>query len=113
MMLGSSCALMASPPVRLPLVTIFVVIGIPLLTFAVAAPSRIGLARELGLLLRGLAAGALSLFLSGGRLGRLGAVLAVVAGNALPLVFPQTYAWGDDAGALGVLALDVVTIGLA
>ncbi|OGQ26820.1 MAG: hypothetical protein A2138_14430 [Deltaproteobacteria bacterium RBG_16_71_12] len=156
MMLGALFGLMASPAVRLPLVTIFVVIGIPLLTFAVAAPSRIGLARELGLLLRGLEAAALSLLLSvvgrfddaravhlrqrvrvenayaSGtgplaqivasdplrlhhlrRLGLLGAVLAVVAGNALPLVFPQTYTWGDDAGALGVLALDVVTIGLA
>lgn len=156
MMLGALFGLMASPAVRLPLITIFVVVGIPLLTFAVAAPSRLGLARELGLLVRGLEAGALSTLLfvlgRGGdaravllrqrvrvensyasgtgrlaqivaadplrlhhmrRLGFLGAALAVIAGNALPLVFPQTYTWGDDASALGVLAFDVVTIGVA
>lgn len=156
MMLGGLFGLMASPAVRLPFVTMFVVIGIPLLTFAVAAPSRLGLPRELGLLLRGLEASLLSMLLavvgrfddaravllrqrvrvenayaSGTgplaqivasdplrlhhlrRLGMLGAVLAVVAGNALPLVFPQTYTWGDDAGAIGVFVLDVLTIGLA
>lgn len=156
MMLGGLFGLMASPAVRLPFVTMFVVIGIPLLTFAVAAPSRLGLPRELGLLLRGLEASLLSMLLavvgrfddaravllrqrvrvenayaSGTgplaqivasdplrlhhlrRLGMLGAVLAVVAGNALPLVFPQTYTWGDDAGAVGVFVLDVLTIGLA
>ncbi len=156
MMLGALFGLMASPAVRLPMITIFVVIGIPVLTFAVAAPSRLGMTRELALLLRGLETALLSalLFVVGRfgdaravrlrqrvrvenayasgtgplsqivasdplrlhhlrRLGLLGAVLAVIAGNALPLVFPQTYTWGDDVGAVGVLALDVLTIGFA
>lgn len=156
MMLGALFGLMASPAVRLPMVTIFVVVGIPLLTFAVAAPSRLGLVRELGLMLRGLEAGALATLLTllgrradgravllrqrvrvenayaagTGRLAQivaadplrlhhmrrlslLGAVLAVLAGNALPLLHPQTYTWGDDSSAIAVFAFDVLTIGLA
>lgn len=156
MMLGALFGLMASPAVRLPMITVFVVVGIPLLTFAVAAPSRLGLVRELALLLRGVEAGALSAMLFGvgragdaravllrqrvrvenayaagtGRLAQIvaadplrlhhmrrlslfGAALAVLAGNALPLIFPQTYTWGDDASAVAVFAFDVLTIGLA
>lgn len=53
LMLGSLFALSTSPCGRVPLVSALVIIGVPLMTFAVAAPSRIGLARELGLFWRG------------------------------------------------------------
>jgi hypothetical protein len=56
MMLGALFGLMASPAARVPYVSSFVVIAVPLMTFAVAAPSRLGLFREMGLLLRGLEA---------------------------------------------------------
>lgn len=59
MMLGALFGVMASPAARLPLVSGFIVVGVPLLTFAVAAPSRVGLLRELQLLFRGLEAFAL------------------------------------------------------
>ena len=42
MMLGALFGLMASPAARAPMVSIFVVVGVPLMTFAVAAPSRVG-----------------------------------------------------------------------
>jgi hypothetical protein len=160
MMLGALFGLMASPAARVPLVSTFVVVGVPLMTFAVAAPSRLGLIKELWLMMRGLesmvlaglcilvgrAGDARAVLMrqrvrvenaytnlegfSGSRLASvvaadplrlhharrlalLGAVLAVVAGNALPLLFPQTYTWGDDWTAPFVVALDVVTIGFA
>lgn len=155
MMLGTLFGLMASPASRVPLVSGFIVVGVPLMTFAVAAPSRLGLGRELGLLMRGLEATVLAaLCLVAGRfgdgaavlqrqrvrvenaytshpsrlsavvasdplrlhhvrrLGMMGAVLAVVAGNALPLLRPETYTWGSDWTALVVLALDVTVVGL-
>lgn len=155
MMLGALFGLMASPAARVPLVSGFIVIGVPLLTFAVAAPSRLGLVRELGLLMRGLEAALLAgLCVLGGRrddaaavlqrqrvrtenayaaahgrlgaivgadplrlhhvrrLGLFGALLTVVAGNALPLLRPETYTWGDDFTALAVVAFDVLVVGL-
>ena len=60
MMLGALFGLMASPAARTPLISSFIVVGVPVLTFAVAAPSRVGLIRELGLLFRGLEAFLLS-----------------------------------------------------
>ncbi len=160
MMLGALFGLMASPAARVPMVTMFVVVGIPVMTFAVAAPSRLGLFREIGLLLRGLEASGLAVlctlvgrgadarsvlqrqrirvenaysshdFAMGGgrlagivasdplrlhhvrRLAVLGTVLALVAGNALPLLHPETYTWGDDWTAPFVFGLDVLVIGL-
>lgn len=50
--LGALFGLMLSPCSRLPLVSAFVVVGVPLLTFLVAAPSRLGLGRELALFAR-------------------------------------------------------------
>lgn len=156
MMLGALFGLMASPAARVPLVSTFVVIGVPLMTFAVAAPSRLGLFRELGLLVRGAEAfGLAALCLVVGRfadaravlqrqrirvenaysadtgrlasvvaadplrlhhvrrLGLLGAVLAVAAGNVLPLLHPETYTWGNDWTAPFVFVLDVLVIGLS
>ena len=153
MMLGALFGLMASPAARVPLVSTFVVVGVPLMTFAVAAPSRIGIFREMALLLRGLEAlGLAGLCCLVGRFGdaravllrqrirventystsgdRLGAVvaadplrlhhvrrlagfgtlLAILAGNALPLLHPETYTWGDDWTAPFVLILDVLVI---
>lgn len=52
LMLGSLFALSASPCARVPLVSALVILGVPLMTFGVAAPSRLGLWRELGLHLR-------------------------------------------------------------
>lgn len=76
MMLGALFGLMASPAARVPLVSSFVVIGVPLMTFAVAAPSRLGLVRELGLLFRGLEAfGLAALCVVLGRFGDARAVL--------------------------------------
>ena len=43
MLLGGLFALSASPCARVPLVSALVIIGVPLMTFGVAAPSRIGL----------------------------------------------------------------------
>lgn len=155
MMLGALFGLMASPAARAPLVSSFVVVGVPLMTFAVAAPSRLGLMRELGLLFRGVEAftlavlcvatgrladaravlqrqrvrvenaytsetGSLASLVSSDplrlhhvrRLGAFGAVLAVFAGNALPLLHPETYTWGHDWTAALVLVLDVLVIGV-
>ena len=42
----------------------------------------------------------------------LGTVLALIAGNALPLLRPETYTWGDDWTAPFVLGLDILVIGL-
>lgn len=53
MLLGALFALSASPCARVPLVSALVIVGVPLMTFGVAAPSRIGLLRELALALRG------------------------------------------------------------
>lgn len=50
--LGALFGLMLSPCSRLPLVSAFVVVGVPLLTFLVAAPSRLGFGRELALFFR-------------------------------------------------------------
>lgn len=155
MMLGALFGLMASPAARVPLVSTFVVVGVPLMTFAVAAPSRLGLLRELGLLVRGAEAlGLAALCLLVGRIGdaravllrqrirvensysadtgrlapviaadplrlhhvrrlaMLGTVLAVLGGNVLPLLHPETYTWGSDVSAVGVLLLDVLVIGI-
>jgi hypothetical protein len=159
MMLGALFGLMASPAARVPLVSTFVVVGVPLMTFAVAAPSRLGLLRELALLLRGAEAfGLAALCMLVGRksdaravllrqrvrvensysapsdgsearlapviaadplrlhhvrrLALLGTVLALVAGNVLPLLRPETYTWGDGAMALAVFLLDCVVIGV-
>ena len=156
MMLGALFGLMASPQARVPLVQIFVVVGVPLMTFAVAAPSRLGIFRELALLMRGLEAHGLAALCTllgrvgdaqavllrqrirvenayssdTGKLGNmvaadplrlhhvrrlamLGTVLALIAGNALPLLHPETYTWGDDWTAPFVVALDVLVVGFA
>jgi len=156
MMLGALFGLMASPAARAPLVEVFVVVGVPLMTFAVAAPSRLGVLREIGLFVRGLEAlglAALCTLLGRGqdakavlmrqrirvenayssdsglfgqivtadplrlhharRLALLGTVLALIAGNALPLLRPETYTWGNDWTAPFVLGLDVLVIGLS
>ncbi len=156
MMLGALFGLMASPAARVPLVSAFVVVGVPWLTFAVAAPSRLGLMRELALLVRGAEAFALAVLCTlVGRLGdaravllrqrvrvenayaadrsrlapliaadplrlhhvrrlaTLATLLAVIGGNALPLLHPERYTWGEDITAVGVLLLDVLVIGTA
>lgn len=155
MMLGALFGLMASPAARVPLVSTFVVVGVPLMTFAVAAPSRLGLMRELAMLVRGAEAfGLAALCMLVGRLGDakavllrqrirvenaysadtgrlapmiaadplrlhhvrrlalLGTILAVVGGNVLPLLHPETYTWGNDWTAIAVVALDLLVIGL-
>lgn len=58
--LGALFGLMASPCARVPFVSAFVVVGVPLLTLLVAAPSRLGLFRELAMSLRDLQASLLS-----------------------------------------------------
>jgi hypothetical protein len=63
LLLGALFALSASPCARVPLVSALVIVGVPLMTFGVAAPSRVGLFRELGLFARGLESALLSLFL--------------------------------------------------
>ncbi len=50
--LGALFGLMASPCARVPFVSAFVVVGVPLLTFLVAAPSRLGMFRELAMMVR-------------------------------------------------------------
>ncbi len=50
--LGALFGLMASPCARVPFVSAFVVVGVPLLTLLVAAPSRLGMFKELSMLLR-------------------------------------------------------------
>jgi len=60
LMLGGLFALSASPCARVPLVSALVIIGVPLMTFGVAAPSRLGLLREIALMFRGLEATLLS-----------------------------------------------------
>lgn len=155
MMLGALFGLMASPAARIPLVSTFVVVGVPLMTFAVAAPSRLGLLRELALLVRGAEAfGLAALCMLVGRIGdaravmlrqrirvenaysadtgrlapviaadplrlhhvrrlaMLGTVLAVLGGNVLPILHPETYTWGNDLTAVAVLVLDVLVIGV-
>lgn len=155
MMLGALFGLMASPAARVPLVSTFVVVGVPLMTFAVAAPSRLGLLRELALFMRGAEAfGLAALCMLVGRVGDakavllrqrirvenaysadtgrlapviaadplrlhhvrrlalLGTVLALIGGNVLPLLHPETYTWGNDWTAIAVVALDFVVIGL-
>ena len=49
LMLGALFALSASPCAGLPFVSALVIIGVPIMTFGVAAPSRIGLFREVRL----------------------------------------------------------------
>lgn len=58
--LGALFGLMASPCARVPFVSAFVVVGVPLLTLLVAAPSRLGLFSELALFLRDVQASLLS-----------------------------------------------------
>ncbi len=50
--LGALFGLMASPCARVPFVSAFVVVGVPLLTLLVAAPSRLGMLRELAMMVR-------------------------------------------------------------
>lgn len=58
--LGALFGLMASPCARVPFVSTFVVVGVPLLTLLVAAPSRLGLFGELSMFLRDIQASLLS-----------------------------------------------------
>jgi hypothetical protein len=67
MLLGALFAL-AAPVARVPLVVSLVLFGVPLMTFAVAAPSRLGLFKEVRLAFRGLEATVLqSVLLFAGR----------------------------------------------
>ena len=59
--LGALFGLMVSPCARAPLFSAFIVVGIPLLTFLVAAPSRLGMFGELRLFVRDAQAGLLGL----------------------------------------------------
>lgn len=63
LLLGALFALFASPCVSAPLVSALVILGVPVFTFGVAAPSRVGLGREVALFFRGLEASLLSFFL--------------------------------------------------
>ena len=58
--LGALFGLMASPCARAPLVSAFVVVGVPLLTLLVAAPSRLGALREVAMMGRDVQAWLLS-----------------------------------------------------
>lgn len=80
LMLGALLGLMSSPAARVPLVSTFVILGVPLLTFAVAAPSRLGLFRELALVVRGAEAALLTTLLGALRLlgARTGRAMAAV-----------------------------------
>jgi hypothetical protein len=53
LLLGGLFAVSASPCRTLPLFSLLVIAGVPLITFAVAAPSRMGALREAGLFFRG------------------------------------------------------------
>jgi hypothetical protein len=64
LLLGALFALSASPCARVPLVSALVIIGVPLMTFGVAAPSRLGLWRELALFFRGMESALLGTLLS-------------------------------------------------
>lgn len=155
LLLGALFALNASPCSRVPLVSAMVLIGVPVMTFLVAAPSRIGSFRELALFLRGAEATLLSglLFLMGRRqdalrardrqrarvesaymavddrlgelvrldplrlhharrLGFFGAMLTVMAGLSLPVLYPQIYTFGDWPVAPFVILTDVLVFGL-
>jgi hypothetical protein len=76
MMLGALAGLMTAPRATGATVSMLVVIGVPLVTFLVAAPSRLGIGRELALLGRGMEAGLLSVLL--GITGRLRDAQAVL-----------------------------------
>lgn len=70
LLLGALFALQAAPCSRTPVIPVLILLGIPFLTFGVAAPSRIGLRREIALFVRGLesfALGALLMVLGRGR----------------------------------------------
>ena len=58
--LGALFGLMISPCARSPLISAFAVVGVPLLTFLVAAPTRLGVFGELRLFGRDLGAGVLA-----------------------------------------------------
>jgi hypothetical protein len=75
--LGALFGLTLSPCARAPLVSAFVIVGVPLCTFLVAAPSRLGLARELGLFARDAQAALLTVLCA--LTGRRQAAAAVVA----------------------------------
>jgi hypothetical protein len=62
--LGALFGLMASPCARGPFVGAFVIFGVPLLTFCVAAPGRLSAWTELRLLVRDVQAGLLSTLLA-------------------------------------------------
>ena len=153
--LGALFGLMASPCARVPFVSAFVIVGVPLLTLLVAAPSRLGMFRELSLFARDAQASLLSaLCVAVGRkrearmvidshrasverayshhprlsalvqgdplrlhharrLGVMAALLAVVAGVALPFVAGETYTFGDFPHAPFVFLADVLVIGFA
>lgn len=64
LLLGALFALGTSPCSRAPFIAALVVVGVPWMTFRVAAPSRLSLARELTLLLRGAEAATLGLVLT-------------------------------------------------
>lgn len=92
LMLGALFALSASPCARVPLVSALVIIGVPLMTFGVAAPSRLGLIREIALLFRGLEATLLSALLTlTGRSKDIGRVWLTYRGRV-----ENAYAQGDD-----------------
>ncbi|MCP4501079.1 MAG: hypothetical protein GY822_14055 [Deltaproteobacteria bacterium] len=61
---GALLGLVASPCGRPPMLAGLIIIGVPLLTFLVAAPSRLGGRRELALLFKGLETSILGTFLA-------------------------------------------------
>lgn len=63
-LLGALFGLMSSPCARSTGMAAAVILGVPLITFSVVAPSRLGLLRELALLGRGLEAGILTTLLT-------------------------------------------------
>jgi hypothetical protein len=60
MALGALFGLMVSPCARSPLLSVFAVVGVPLFTFLIAAPTRLGAFAELRLFGRDVAAGILA-----------------------------------------------------
>jgi hypothetical protein len=94
--LGALFGLMTSPCVRAPFVSAFVVVGVPLLTFCIAAPGRLAAASELRVLLRDVQAGALTALLW--LLGRRGQARAVVIAHRADV--ERTYGEGSQLRTL-------------
>lgn len=96
LLLGALMAMQATPCSRPSFMPLFILLGfIPLMTFQVAAPSRLGLGREISLHLRGLEALALNLMLLA--TGRIQAAAAVRAHHRKRV--EVAYGTGEEAFA--------------